>query len=201
LVAGLLGGLEQAKRLKTPITKADRAWLFWLLRLLLEVGIGVLAMLILKALDATDVEKYRPAGWIVVGAAGPTVARLRIIDVGSADDPTPFGLAAFYEPVRDAIAKQLDDIGAAALARHVKEDLLPLIHRAEVEPKDISDRYTIWMRGSDRFDKLAEYEELKFIETTLDGSQAANVQRELLVYRALDLGAHRVLRDLRRSCQ
>lgn len=192
--------MEQYKLLKTPITKADRAWMFWALRVLLEVGIGLAAMLILKAADAATVEKYQPLAWIVVGTAGPAVARLRIIDVGSGDDPTPFGLAAFYEPIRDWIAKQLDDIGAAALSRRVKEDLLPLFNRTDVVPKDISDRYMLWMENSDRFSKLDELQEQEYIDNTLGGSQPAHIQREVLVLRAVKLGAHRVLRDLKKSC-
>jgi hypothetical protein len=198
--AGTLGALEQYKRLKTPITSADYAWAFWVLRVFLEVGIGLAAMLILKAADAGTAEEYPPLAWIIAGAAGPAIARIRIIDLGSSDDPTPFGLAAFYEPVRDWIAKQLDDIGAAALTRQVREDLLPLFNRAEVPPKDIGAHYMLWMQCSDRFSGFEEVDEQKYIDSTLTGSDPVHVQREVLVLRAVKLGAHRVLRDLRRSC-
>lgn len=168
--------------------------------MLLEVGIGLAAMLIAKATDATLVGRYPPLVWIVVGTAGPAIARMRIIDVGSGDDPKPFGLAAFYEPLRDLVAKQLDDIGAAALSRHVKEDLLPLFNRAEVAPKDIGDRYMLWMKTSSQFDQFDASQEQEYIEKTLNGTQPEHIQREVLVLRAVELGAHRVLRDLKASC-
>ncbi len=200
LTAGALGALEQYKRLKTPVTKVDYAWAWWVGRVVLEILIGLAAMLVLKKADASIVERFRPLGWFVVGAAGPAVARLRIIDVGSGDAPSPFGVATIYEPLRDWIAKQIDDIGAAAQTRNVKEVMLPLFNRTGVAPKEISDRYTIWMESSERFSTVQQLQEREYIKETLDGSEPAHVQRELLVLRALKLGAYRVLRDLRQSC-
>ena len=106
------------------------------------------------------------------------MARLRIIDVGSGDDPSPFGVATIYEPLRDWIAKQIDDIGAAAQTRNVKEVLLPLFNRTGVVPKEISDRYTIWMESSERFSTVQQLQEREYIKETLDGSEPAHVQRE-----------------------
>lgn len=199
LVAGALGALEQYNRLQSKLTKHDYAWAFWLLRIALEVVIGLLAMRI--AISAKPAYEHQAFAWIVAGASGPALVRSRIIDVGPPGSTKPAGLAAAYEPFRDWIAARLDDIGAAAQSLWLNEELLPTLARHNKEPLDIANRLMRWVEGSERFTPVATSRQRAWVRKTLRDSQPADIKREQLVIRAVELKAYRVLRDLRRSCK
>jgi hypothetical protein len=200
LVAGVLGAVEQYNRLsKAKPTRRDRAWLYWTLRILLEMAIGVAAFRI--AVLAKSSLEAQPLAWVAAGAAGPTLVRTRIIDLGEPDTAKPLGIAAAYEPIRDWIADRLDDISAAAQSRWLTEELLPLLNRCNTPPKEIAERLMRWVEGSRRFSKVEAHDQRTFVEQTLAGTQPEDIKRELLVRRGVELRAYRVLRDLKRSCR
>jgi hypothetical protein len=195
----MLGLIEQYNRLEARPTTADHALLFWGMRVLLEVGVGVASIGIAKAADSSLGSE--PLAWVAAGAAGPIVVRARIMDIGTGGSAQPIGLAAFYEPVRDWIARQIDDIGAATQSKWLTEELLPTLSKSGVPPTDVAGRISRWFEGSGRFSKLDELHEQEFIHKTLKSRQDDDIKRELLVLRAINLGAYRVLRDLRRACR
>ncbi len=172
---------------------------FWGLRVLLEVGVGVASIGIAQAVDSSL--SNEPLAWVAAGAAGPIVVRARIMDIGTGRSAQPIGLAAFYEPVRDWIAKQIDDIGAAKQSKWLTEELLPTLSMNGVTPHEVAGRISRWFEGSGRFSKLDELHEQEFIHKTLKSRQPDDIKREMLVLRAVKLGAYRVLRDLRRACK
>jgi hypothetical protein len=198
-VAGALGALEQYNRLRSRPTWADHAWALWTLRIVLEAGIGVAALGIIEAATPNVVEN--PLVWVAAGAAGPAAVRLRIIDVGVRENATPIGLAAAYEPVRDWLARQLDDISASAQSRWLYTELLPALDQRQVPPETIGARVLHWIEGSERFTKIQEVDERDYVKATLAADEADSLKRELIVLRALKLGAYRVLRDLHEACE
>jgi hypothetical protein len=199
LIAGALGAIEQYNRLQTKPTRADYAWAFWILRVGLEMGIGIAAISI--AIAAKGSLSQQPLAWIAAGAAGPVAVRTRIIDIGAGSSARPVGLASAYEPIRDWIAQRIDDIGAAAQSRWLTEELLPTLSKYEKPPKEVADRLARWCEGSQRFSKVGVGEQRAFIRKTLGSHQDDDIKRELLVLRAVELQAYRVLRDLRRACK
>lgn len=169
------------------------------MRVALEGGIGILALVIVNVAKPSAVNAS-PLVWIAAGAAGPAVVRARLMDLGAGSSTKPVGFATAYEPARDWIALRIDDIGATVQSRWIATELLPEFSRAVLPPKDIGDRLQYWYRGSSRFSAREEGEHDKFIAKTLAGSQSDDIKRELIVRRAIEIGAYRILNDLRKHC-
>jgi hypothetical protein len=198
LVAGALGAIEQYNRLQTRLTRGDYAWAFWAMRIVLEMAIGFAAMAI--AIAAKPSLEHDLLAWIAAGAAGPIAVRTRIIDIGVGSTARPVGLATAYEPVRDWIAARIDDIGAAAQSKWITEELLPVLAKEGKPPKEVGDRLVRWCEGSERFSKVAVGDQRAFVRKTLGSKDSDDIKRELLVLKAIELKAFRVLRDLRKTC-
>jgi hypothetical protein len=198
-VAALLGGVEQYNSLRTRLTRAEHALLLWGARVLLEAGIGAAGWAIIS--HAEPAWKHDVLAWIAAGATGPALARARVIDFGEKERATPIGLAMVYEPLRDLISKALKDIGSNAEIDWLYEEVIPGLNRATVPPRLIGDRTKHWIKTCGRFDEPEIVAESNFIEDTLDEAQSDDLRRELIVLRAANLGAYRLVRRLHDSAK
>jgi hypothetical protein len=188
-VALVIGGVEQANRLRSPPTLRNRAVYWWAWRLLLEFGIGVVAIAIIRASDKDLGEHVLT--WVAAGAAGPAAARLRVADL----EKRPIGLATVYEPVRAFIEEHLDRRSAEQLTSWLNARILPRLLRASPQPTSLAEYVVDYVNGLGTMSAATRRTEIDWLRgVPLDGSLNANAQLETLArHIAIELRAYRVL--------
>jgi hypothetical protein len=190
-VAVVVGGIEQANRLRSPFTLRNHAVYWWGWRLLLEAAVGVVAIAAIRASDQSLGEHVLT--WIGAGAvAGPAVARLRIVDL----EKKPVGLATAYEPARAFIESRLDKRSAEELTIWLNVRMLPRLRRANPPPRDLAQYVIDYLGtlGTDNMPPNQARSETEWIEGVRDGPLDVAVQLETLArHAAIELRAFRLV--------
>jgi hypothetical protein len=188
-VALLIGGVEQADRLRSPPTLRNRAVFWWGWRLLLEFGIGVVAVAIIRASDETL--GHHPLTWVAAGAVGPAAARLRVADL----EKRPIGVATAYEPLRGFIEGRLDKRSAEQLTSWLNMKILPRLLRANPEPTTFAEYVIDYVNGLGTMEAPVRRTEITWLqgvpkdETLSPAGQLQTLARHI----AIELRAYRVL--------
>jgi hypothetical protein len=192
LIASALAAIELQSRLRSPPTW--HAWAWWVGRLVLEGLAGAAAYWVLqKTTDSDWVESFW--GWILAGGAAPVVLRFRWITFGSGDNARPIGLASVYEPIRDMLERQIDDIGATDQAEWIQRRVLPRIQ--QMSPQDVAGWLRDYVFGLGRLNLSERAQETEFISNTLTETNSSEDDKRLaFIHRAIDLGAWRLVRRL-----
>ena len=188
IVSATLGGIEQHSRLHSRFTLKNGAWIWWGLRLLLEIGVGIVAMVIIRHADPKAANN--PLAWIAAGAAGPAVMRLRVLDL----DRRPIGIATAYEPVRGLLEDQIDRRTAECLATWINYKMLPRFGRLRVTPAELTAYAIDFVKGRYRVSSRELQYEIEWLDRARDGNQPDEVKIDLIVrHVALELGGYRLL--------
>ena len=174
---------------------------WWLVRISLEVVTSCFALAVLN--KGAKLE-WRNTWWIwiVAGATGPAIARMKIVSLGRGEHERAFGLAHFYEPVRDHVEDQIDDIGATEEARWLHEEVLPTLVEAGATPDDVGRQFQEWIRLRTNMSETTRLREIEYVDEVLGDARSEDAQRiEALVTRACSVGAHRMVESLLTSAQ
>jgi hypothetical protein len=193
LIAAVLAYIELQSRLRTRLTKRAGWWL--LARLALEV-IGAIAAVLLLPLAADGWWTEGPAAGFVAGVSVPALLRLRLVALKIGEGELPIGVATAYEPVRNFIERQIDDIGAAEESRWINAVVLPSLVQSGWTPSRLADRVRTYVRGLTRLSEPNRLAALKYVDTTLADPITDENKIRLLVQKVADLGGHRLLEDL-----
>jgi len=191
VVAAVVGGIEQYRRLVARFTLENKAGLWWLLRIVLEVGVGLLAVGIIRA---AHIAGWNHAwGWIAAGAAGPAVVRLRVLELGK--DGPPVGPATLYEPLRRLLEDQIDGRSAECQTTWLNYEILPALSRAGPTPTQLATYAIDYLNSLPRMDQSIRALEIAWFEGIRDsGSVSDRVKLETMArHLVIDLKAHRLL--------
>ena len=190
VVGALIAGAEQANRLGARFTHRNYAWLWWLLRVLLDGAVGAAAVWLLHGvIRGFD----NLLGWTVAGACGSAFVRLRILEWGRGDEARPVGIATAYEPVRALIEEQIDKRSAECQTEWINYTLLPALERAQTPPARLADFLIDYLKAS-RLGARKVDDEKTYIVRVRDGGETDKIKRERLVRHAVSLRAFRLLK-------
>jgi hypothetical protein len=200
LVAAILAVVELRSRLRSRPTMKQRAWMWWVARIALEVLTSVFA---LKAIRYTASPRWSHGfwSWVIAGAAGPAFARMRVVSLGR-DRERPVGVAALYEPARNYVEDHIDDIGADEQARWVREEVLPALVAHGATPTDVGNRLSDRVRALTHLPDTERLRQLDYIDEVLaDTGTPDNARIETLIVYGCEMGAHRTIASLVESAQ
>lgn len=194
-VAAVLAAVELSSRLHSRFTLARWAWAWWAARLAFEALIGIISVSIIQRTAVTFGNSF--VGWLAAGAAGPAVVRLRLLTLGRDEEARPVGLATVYEPIRDFIERQVDDIGADEQARWLREEIVPRLHHEGRDAAFVAVRLRTYVLGLARLTPVERLAETTSIEGILSDPGASDDEKvEILLERAVTLRAFRTISNL-----
>jgi hypothetical protein len=196
-MAFLVGGGSCALALFVDLTLSRRyhmPWYsvpWWLLRLILEAGEGMFAILVLKggtALAARDV--YGPGAWVLVGLLAPKL--LRRIHYG---DPAGPGVSFDIQDLVDRVAGPLNVRIDGASAQSEAASSAKLAHRLEkagITAADVAERVIAVVRHRHRLEtKTAE---VRYLRQTVTSMEPEDLKLRLIIDKARELGALRTVK-------
>jgi hypothetical protein len=192
VVAAVVAGVEQYKRLGARPTLENDAWIWWGVRLLLEAGLGLIAVGLFRATHAEASDHF--LGWVAAGAAAPAIVRLRFLDYGKGAEARPIGIATAYEPVRDLVEDQLHKRSSERQMVWINAELLPALERDNVDPATLASYAIDYLKGLTHLDPIERQKEIDYIKQIRDSDQEPRIKRETLARHTVhELGAFRVL--------
>lgn len=193
LLAGALAYVELTSRLRTRLTSRAAQWLA--ARFGLEVVGAVAAVLILPFTGDGWWTEGVPAG-LIAGVSVPALLRLRLVTLKVGEAELPVGFATAYEPLRNFIERQIDDIGAAEQSRWINRVVLPRLSQLGTAPEELAYSVRTYIAGLTRLSESTQVATSKFIDTTLADNVSDENKLRLLVQKVADLGGQRLLEDL-----
>lgn len=163
--------------------------------MLLDGAVAAVAVWLLRQGEIAGHDRL--LGWIVAGASGSAVLRLRVLDFGRGEDSRPVGVATVYEPVRSLIEQQIDARSAECQTEWINYKLLPVLERAQIDPHRLADFLIDYLKGLPRLDPDRLKRETAYIVQTRDGPQSDRIKREAIARHAISVGAFRLLQRFR----
>jgi hypothetical protein len=181
--------------LQSRLTLGAGALKWWVARLTLEGGVGAAAF---AAVDGAIAAAWagEVGGWVIAGGAGPAVARMRVVTIGKGEDARPLGIATVYEPLRDYIENEIDDIGATQESVWLYQTVLPTLKAKGTSPQNVADRLSTYVLSRSRLTEAEKTAERDFIAQTLADSSPPDDKVSALILRARRLRAYKLIRSL-----
>jgi hypothetical protein len=158
----------------------------------LRAAVAVLLLPLVVTADWTT----GPLGGAVAGIAAPALLRLRLVSLKVGEQEIPIGVATAYEPARDYVERQIDDIGAVTEARWLNQIVLPRLQPPEWTPQLIADEVRSYVKGLNRLSEPTRLAELAFIDRVLADGVGDLDKIRLLIQKVVDLGGHRLVDGL-----
>ena len=121
--------LEYRSSAKSEFTWEDRVWIWWVLRVLFEVMIVVIAVAIVNGAVRDD--DWAPAAvrGLVIGASVPAITRSYFFSIETNSGTQKIGIAHIYDLVVDFIHTQITDIETEAESSWAHSKAYPkLVH-------------------------------------------------------------------------
>jgi len=113
LMAPTAAVLEYRSSARSEFTWEDRVWIWWVLRILFEILIVVIAVAIVNGAVNDD---WAPAAvrGLVIGASVPAITRSYFFSIETSSGTQKIGIAHIYDLVVDFIQTQITDIETEA---------------------------------------------------------------------------------------
>lgn len=189
-IAVAIAAVELHSRLRTRITRYAAGW--WLARVGLEAVAAIVAFVVLAPALPRDVVTSALGG-LAVGIAVPAVLRMRFATIRiSPSREWPIGVATLYEPLRNTLERQIDDIGAVHQATWVDVTVLPIL-ASKTTPAAVVARAKLYVDGR----TLLTADERAMAAAEFDNALSAPVDNadrmRAIVHILLELRAQRFL--------
>jgi hypothetical protein len=163
-VAIVIAAIELYKRLQSRPTLRGGALRWWLGRLGLEFGVGLLAIAAWLAVGGEQATS--PLTWVMIGAVGPAVARSRFVTFRQGTAEQSYGISTIYEPLRDFFEARIDDIGAVEQDQWITNEILPRLKARKIRAPALVKRLEGYIASLPR---LTDVQKLNAIATLQAG--------------------------------
>jgi hypothetical protein len=168
LLAVGLSAVELVSGLQTRPTTSEGAWRWWLIRLLLEGGVGVLATVLLVKITHGDWNPLLLG--LTAGASASAILRQNFTTLG---DGTQIGIALAYSYFRNFFDDQIERCGSENDSKWINEEVLPTLNAAGVTASQIGRRLVDFIAGLGHMGDAQRIDEQAAIEKVLSEEEVS----------------------------